>query len=160
MEELAASTLATLKKSSSSAEAKINAVNNLKSSIKHQRIPENAQATALECLRLSITSQVSSSLVTTGFSGLGHLVKRLNLQEQTSVLFSQRTNLLGILSEKLGDAKEPHRIASSQLFCDLWSCKTVEVERIIREVAIQGSNVRAKIAGIQWVKKVWCKTRH
>lgn len=154
MDEVANSTLATLKKTSASAEAKIAAVIALKSSIKHQRVPETAQATTLECLRLAITSQVSSSLVATGFSGLSHLVKRLTLQDQTPVLFSQRTNLLGILAEKLGDAKEAHRTAASQLLCDLWPSKTVEVERVIKETAIQGTHVRAKLEGISWVKKM------
>ena len=154
MEDLANSTLLTLKKSSASAESKISAVNSLKSSIKHQRVPEAAQATTLECLRLAITTTVSASLVTTGFSGLSHLVKRLTLQEQTSVLFAQRTNLLGILSEKIGDVREAHRTAAGQALSDLWPSKSAEVEQIVRESAIQGSNARAKVAGIQWILKV------
>lgn len=154
MDELANSVLATLKKSSASAEAKVTAINSLKSTIKHQRIPENAQAITLECLRLAITSQASSSLVAAGLSSLGHLVKRLTLQDQTAALFSQRVNLLHILLERLGDQKETQRAATTQLFCDLWPVKPIEVEKVIREGAIEGSNVRAKIAGMQWVTKV------
>lgn len=159
MEDLANNTLVVLKKSSASAEAKISAVNSLKSSIKHQRVPEAAQATTLECLRLAITTTVSASLVTTAFSGLSHLVKRLTLQEQTAVLFAQKTNLLGILAEKIGDVREAHRTAAAQALSDLWPTKPAEIEQVVRESAIDSTNARAKVAGIQWVLKVCEESR-
>lgn len=154
MDELAASLLSTLKRSSAPIEAKISLFNSLKSSIKHQRIPESAQPTTIECIRLTITSQSSLSLVNAGFSALGHLIKRLTIQEQTNALFTSRANLLPLLLEKLGDVREANRIAASQALCDLWPVKQTEVEKVIREGAIQGSNARAKETGMDWVTKV------
>lgn len=154
MEELASSLLATLKRSSAPVETKLSLLNSLKSSIKHQRIPESAQPATIECIRIAITAQTSATLVTAGFATLTHLIKRLMIQEEIDVLLTQRVNLLAMLLDKLGDLKEAHRQAASQALCDLWPAKQVEVEKLIRESAIQGDNARAKEAGIEWVTKV------
>ena len=154
MDELASSLLATLKRSSAPVETKLSLLNSLKSSIKHQRIPESAQPATIECIRIAITTQTSSTLVTAGFATLTHLIKRLGIQDETDVLFTQRANLPTLLLEKLGDVKEVHRQAASQAFTDLWPLRPVEVEKIIREDAIQGNNVRAKEAGMGWVAMV------
>ena len=103
MDELAQNVLATFKKASASAESKLTIFNNLKSNIKHQRVPESAQGPTLECVRLAITSQTSSSLVTAGFSTLTHLVKRLSLQEQAHAVFGPRSQIIPALPDRLGD---------------------------------------------------------
>lgn len=154
MEESVANLAATLKRSSVPADAKIAQFNTLKSQIKHQRVPESAQSTIVDCVRLAITAQTSSALVLAGFSALGHLVKRLTIQDQTGVLYAQRHSLLQALLERLGDAREQYRTAASQALCDLWPPRQAEVEKIVREGAIQGNNARAKEAGMQWVAKM------
>ncbi|KAI9715025.1 MAG: suppressor of tub2 mutation [Chrysothrix sp. TS-e1954] len=154
MEELAQNLLALIKKSSASTETKITQFNNVKSHIKHERVPDNAQAPILECIRLAIVSQTSSSLVTTGFSTLGHLVKRLSLQDQLAVVVSQRSQIIPALIERLGDSKETYRTAALYALEEVWPAKPLEVEKAVRESAIQGSSVRAKEAGMQWVSKM------
>ena len=153
MEDLTHNLLTALKKPSASAESRLNLFNSLKSEIKHRRIPDAAQPATVECIRYAINSQSSSQLVTTGFSCLSHLVKRLTLQDQLSVLFSPRVNLLGALLDRLGDGKELYRAAASQSLCDLWPARATDVEKVIREGAILGSNVRAKDAAMSWVVK-------
>jgi CLIP-associating protein 1/2 len=59
MEEQAQTLLATLRKSSVPVETKLAAFNNLKSSIKHLRVPEGSQAAIFECIKLAIGAQTS-----------------------------------------------------------------------------------------------------
>ncbi|KAB8337296.1 hypothetical protein FH972_021597 [Carpinus fangiana] len=154
MDELAANLLSQLKRSSAPVESKLALFNQLKSNIKHQRVPESAQGPTLECIRLAIISQISTPLVNTGFSALGHFIKRLSLQDQVSAIFAPRQNIVGVLIEKLGDQKETHRSAASQCLCDLWSAKPDVIEKAIRDGAIGSSHARAKEAGLQWVAKM------
>lgn len=163
MDELATNIINTFKRSSTPIEAKLSLFNQLKSHIKHQRVPETAQTPTLECVRLAITSQLSSSLVASGFSALGHLIKRLTLQDQMSVVYSSRCNVIPALLERMGDAKESHRQAASQALCDLWPSKPTEIERVVRESAILEGHARAKESGMLWVTKVRlgkCSVRH
>lgn len=154
MDELATNLLSTLKRSSVSADVKVTQFNGLKSQIKHQRVPESAQSAIVECVRLAIVAQTSTTLVQAAFSALGHLVKRLTIQDQVAVLFAPRHNLLHALLERLGDPKEGYRNAAAQALGELWPARQVDVEKIVREGAIQGSHARAKEAGMQWVTKV------
>jgi CLIP-associating protein 1/2 len=154
MEEQAQSLLATLKRSSVAIDTKLAAFNNLKSSIKHQRVPESCQPAIFECIRLGITSQTSPTLVSTAFSTLGHLIKRLSLQEQTNVIAAQTSRILPTLHDRLGDQRESVRNAASQTLCELWPYSKVDIERVIREGALAGNNARAKEVAMLWVVKV------
>lgn len=154
MEEQAQTLLATLRKSSVPIETKLASFNNLKSSIKHLRVPEAAHATIFECIKLAISSQTSPTLVSTGFSTLGHLIKRLSLQEQTAIISAQANKLLPILLDRLGDARESHRNAASQTLSELWPYCPADTEKTIRDGAIAGHNARAKEMGMLWVVKV------
>ncbi len=138
MEDLAFNLLATLKKASASTETKLSLFTQLKSLIKHQQVPEPAQPIIFECIYLALTSPTSASLVTTGFSALAHLGKRLTQQEQLEAVFSQRCDIMGVLLERLGDAKESHRVAAGQALGDLWPARQMEVEKLIKESAIEG----------------------
>jgi len=155
MEDQAQSLLATLKKSSVATDTKLTAFNNLKSNIKHLRVPEAAQPTIFECIRVAITSQASTTLVSSGFSTLGHLVKRLSLQEQTNVIAQHAKKFLPVLFDRLGDARESHRNAASQSLADFWPYCHVEVEQLVREGALMGHNARAKEMAMLWLVKVW-----
>jgi CLIP-associating protein 1/2 len=154
MEEQAESLLATLKKSSVAVDAKLAAFNNLKSNIKHQRVPESCQPTIFECIRIGIAAQTSPTLVTAAFATLGHLIKRLSLQEQASTIAVQTNKLLPILQEKLGDAREAIRNASSQILCDLYPYSKEQVEKVIREGALGGNSARSKEMAMLWVVKM------
>lgn len=153
MEEQAQSLLATLKRSSVPVDAKITAFNDLKSSIKHQRVPESCQPTIFECIRQGIAAQTSPVLVSTAFSTLGHLVKRLSLQDQSSTVAAHAPKLLPFLQERLGDPRESLRNAASQALSDLWPPSKAEVERVVREGALGGNNARAKEAAMMWIVK-------
>lgn len=159
MEDQAESLLATLKKSSAPIDQKLTQFNSLKSSIKHLRVPQECTTTIFECVRLAIAAQTSSTLVSTGFSTLGHLVKRLHLQSQTQITAQQSNQLLPVLLDRLGDARENHRNAASQALSDIWPYNHAGVESIVREGALGGTNSRAKEVAMQWVVKVRARTR-
>jgi CLIP-associating protein 1/2 len=154
MEEQATALLATLKKSSVATDAKLAAFNNLKSNIKHLRVPEAAQPTIFECIRVAITSQASTTLVSSGFSTLGHLIKRLSLQHETSTIAGNAKKFLPILLDRLGDARESHRNAASQSLADFWPYCHAEVEGLVRDSAMVGHNARAKEMAMLWVVKM------
>lgn len=154
MEEQAQTLLVILRKSAAPIETKLASFNNLKSSIKHLRVPEPAQGNIFECIKLAISSQTSPTLVAAGLATLGHLIKRLSLQDQTAIIAAHASKLLPLLLDRLGDARESHRNAASQSLSDLWPYCPAEVERTIREGAIAGHNVRAKEMGMLWVVKV------
>lgn len=128
--------------------------NSLKSSIKHLRVPQECTPTIFECVRLAIAAQTSSTLVSTGFSTLGHLIKRLHLQSQTQVVAQESNQLLPILLDRLGDARESQRNAASQALSDLWPYNHPGVEGVVREGALGGTNSRAKEVAMQWVVKM------
>lgn len=153
MEEQAATLLAALKKPSTPVDTRLQLFNNLKSGIKHNRVAEGAQAPIFECIRLAISATTSAALVTTGFSTLSHFLKRLQLQKETSVITSQSQKLLAILVDRLGDARESHRHAASQILADLHQLCHAEVETVIHN-AMKGTNPRAKEVSMQWLVKV------
>lgn len=154
MDDLSQDLLVALKKPSATLDSKLNLFTSVKSHIKHQRIPESAQATTIECIRLAIASQTTPALVTTGFSALGHLIKRLTLQDQAHAVFNPRTQIIPTLLDRLGDPKESYRAAALQSLCDLYPARPMDVEKAVKEGAIQGSNARAKEGGMQWVTTV------
>lgn len=158
MEEQVATLLAALKKPSTNVESRLQLFNNLKSGIKHNRVPESCQAPVFECIRIAISATTSAALVTAGFATLTHFLKRLQLQKETSVITSQSNKLLAILVDRLGDARESHRYGASNILADLHQLFPAEVETVMHN-AMKGTNPRAKETSMQWVVKV-CHARH
>lgn len=153
MEEQVAALLAALKKPSTNVDTRLQLFNPVKSSIKHQRVPEACQADTFECIRIAISASTSAALVATGLSTLSHFIKRLQLQEQTWVLTSQSQRLLPVLTDRLADARESHRTAAAQLLADLHPLCPLEVEQAIQN-AMKGANPRAKEASMPCLVKV------
>lgn len=153
MEEQVATLLAALKKPSTNVDTRLQLFTPVKSYIKHQRVPESCQADTFECIRIAISATTSAALVATGFSTLSHFIKRLQLQDQTSVITSQSGTLLSLLVDRLGDARESHRNAAAQLIADLHPLCAAEVEAVVHN-AMKGNNPRAKEASMPCLVKV------
>ncbi|KAF4551929.1 STU1-like protein [Elsinoe fawcettii] len=152
MDVQAANLLATLRRTSAPPEQKLTLLSNLKSDIKHYRVPENAQATIFECLKLAITTQTSINVVTAALSTLGHLIKRLKIQDpEGRAITNLAPRLWPALQERFGDPRDSHRAGASQALIDLYPFCTADIEHIIRDDAISGANTRAKEMGMQWV---------
>ena len=155
MDQQAATLLATLKRTAASQESKLALLNTLKSDIKLYRVPDNAQQTIFECLKIAIHQQTSSSIISAAFSTLSHLVKRLKIQDaEGKSIASLGSRLLPALHERLGDQRDAYRQGASQALTDLWPFCAHDIEQLIREEAINGANVRAKQEGMHWVVKM------
>ncbi|KAK5112268.1 hypothetical protein LTR62_004429 [Meristemomyces frigidus] len=138
-----------LKRPAISSSTLVESLNALKSDIKRHVVPDRLQGQIFEVLRLAIIQQTSSSLALSACSTLGHLIKRLKIQSANIEQLAPR--VLPALQERLGDLKEPVRGAASQALSELYPFLTQDVEHVVREEAIGGSNARAKEAGMQWV---------
>ena len=154
MEQEAQNLLGILKRSSVTIDAKVAAFNSIKSNIKHLRVPDAAQPTIFECIRIAISSSQSPTLSATAFSTLGHFIKRLSLQQQNGVIVSHAKKLLPILLERLGDSRESHRNAASSNLGDFYPFAHELVENVIKEQALVGNSPRAKETAMMWVLKV------
>lgn len=154
MEQEAQNLLGILKRSSVTIDAKVAAFNSIKSNIKHLRVPDAAQPTIFECIRIAISSTQSPTLSATAFSTLGHLIKRLSLQQQNGVIVAQAKKLLPILLERLGDTRESHRNAASSSLADFYPFAHELVEGVIKDQALAGHSPRAKETAMMWVLKV------
>ncbi|KAF1942252.1 hypothetical protein EJ02DRAFT_422333 [Clathrospora elynae] len=153
MEKETSDLLKALQKPSTDVQSRLALFSTLKSSIKHNRVPESCQAPIFECIRIACTAATSAALVSTGFSTLSHFIKRLQLQKETQILTSQAPVLCAILADKLGDARESHRSAASLILADLHYLCPTDVDALIHE-AIKGSNARAKETSMTWVVKM------
>ena len=153
MESRAAELLAILKNPNTSVEAKVAHLTGTKSDIKQRNVPEAAIAPIFEALRLAVASQ-HSSLSTAGFSALGHLLKRLYIQEHHHAVVTQARHLYPLLLERLGDHRERIRAHAAQAFTDLWLATQTEVEHHVLEVALVGKNPRAKEMSMFWLSNV------
>ncbi|WEW55891.1 suppressor of tub2 mutation [Emydomyces testavorans] len=153
MDARATELLASLRNSNVSLDAKTTSLAKLKSEIKQRNVPDAAISPLFEAFRLAIASQ-HSSLASAGFSALGHLLKRLTLQEQHQAITLQGRVTYQLLLEKLGDHKERIRAQAAQAFTDFWPAAPADVEHHVLEVALVGKNPRAKETSMTWLAKM------
>lgn len=155
MDQQAANLLSNLKRPAVNSDSKINALNSLKSDIKHYRVPETALPTIFECLKLAITQQTSAHLAASAFSTLGHLIKRLSIQDASGNSIQQLVpRLLPVLQDRLGDLRETMRASASQSLTDIYPYLGADVERIVREESLGGNHNRQKETAMAWVVRM------
>ncbi|KAJ5682431.1 Protein stu1 [Penicillium macrosclerotiorum] len=158
MEAKAAELLAAFKNPNLSVDAKVAHLTAIKSDIKQKNVPEGAILTIFETLKLSLSSQ-HSSVLSAGFSTLGHFLKRLSIQDQQQWIVNQARDLYPILLDRLGDHKERVRAQSATIFTELWSLSSNsvssnEVEYYVLETALVGKNPRAKEMSMLWLSNM------
>ncbi|KAI9807449.1 MAG: suppressor of tub2 mutation [Piccolia ochrophora] len=141
--------LTVLRSSEASVDAKTGVVGELKSSIKHQVVPDEFVYHVFEIVRITLVAP-HSSLVVVGFATFENLLKRLTLQHP-SYIVAQGPRLLPILLDRFGDTKERHRVLAGKSLTDLWRTCPQEVERSVREPGMSSKNPRIKESSLQWV---------
>ena len=152
MDSQAKRVLAALRSHDVSVETKSNELNELKSAIKHHVVPDGTVSTLFDIIRISTSSQ-HSMLVGQGMSTLGHLLKRLHLQNP-DYLVAHGPRIIPLLIEGLGDRKDRHRALAMQCLSDLWLSCPQDVERILRESAMSSKNPRTKESSMHWLATV------
>lgn len=150
MEDRASEVLSALKNPNLHLDAKVAHITKLKSDIKRENVPEGAASTVFDAVRASISSP-HQGLSAVGFSTLGHLIKRLSLQDQKNAIARESRHTLPILLDRLGDHKERVRSQASQAFTDFWPAAPMEVEHYVLEIALNGKNTKAKETSMVWL---------
>ena len=157
-EEQAANLLAILR-TDASIDAKVTQVNNVKSGIKQNNVPDHCVQPLFEATRISMTSQ-HAALVNAGFSTLNHLLTRLSRQEPKHVA-KEAARTLPLVIEKMGDQKEKYRQLAAQCLTTFWKISPMDVERLVKNAGLVGKNSRMKESSIRWVVQViFCVLRH
>ena len=150
MELLASNTLTALK-STAPIDTKLKHLTELKAEIKHRHCPEHAVATLFDAIRISLATP---HLTDAGFSILGHLMKRLELQDQDSLLQAQGIRTYPCLLERLADQKDRIRHRALQAFTDFHSVSAPDVEQYVRDHVLTNRHPKTKEAGMQWIISV------
>lgn len=155
MEQQAVALKTALSSPGVSPEQKLSLLNSIKSDIKHYRVPASCQRIVFDCLYIAISQQQYNSLVTAAFATLGHLIKRLKIQDPDGKAIADLApTLLPVLVDRLRDSLDVHKIGASQAMSEMWPYCPAHVERTVREDAIGSTNPRAKEAGMHWVVKM------
>jgi len=150
-EEQVANLLAILR-ADSSIDAKVSQINNVKSGIKQNNVPEVCVLPLFEAIRTSMTSQ-HGAIVNAGFSTLNHLLTRLSRQEPKYVV-KEAARTLPLVVEKMGDQKEKYRQLAAQCLTTFWKQAPMDVERIVKNAGLVGKNSRMKEASMNWIVQV------
>ncbi|PVH86028.1 ARM repeat-containing protein [Cadophora sp. DSE1049] len=147
-EEQVANLLAILR-TDASIDAKVNQINNVKSGIKQNNVPEPCIIPLFEATRISMTSS-HAAIVNAGFSTLNHLLTRLSRQEPKYVV-KEAGRTLPLVIDKMGDLKEKYRQLAAQCLTTFWKITPLDVERIVKNAGLVGKNSRMKEASMTWV---------
>ena len=148
MDSLAKQAVASIKATGVSVENKLRQLTELKAEIKHRHCPEAAVGPLFEVIRISLSTP---HLTDAGFSILGHLTKRLELQDQASMLQAQGVRTYSILLERLADPKDRIRQRASQALTDFHNVAALDVEQFVRDNVLVSRNPRAKEVGMHWI---------
>ncbi len=148
MDGLAIQSLASMRGTGIPVETKLKQLTELKAEIKHRHCPEAAVGPLFDVIRLAIATP---HLTDAGFSILGHLMKRLELQEQGSLLEHEGAKTFPPLLERLADPKDRIRQRAIQALTDFHTVAAPGVEQFVRDHVLANRNPRAKEAGMQWV---------
>ncbi|SPO05894.1 related to STU1 - mitotic spindle protein [Cephalotrichum gorgonifer] len=141
--------LALLAKTDASTDAKVQAVNAVKSGIKQHNVPETGVPLLFDALRTASASQ-HAVLSHAGFGSLNHLLTRMSRQEPKFIV-KEAMRTMPLVVEKLGDQKEKLRAIAAQSLTTMYAVAPTEVERGVRNTAMSGKNPRAKEAAMHWV---------
>lgn len=143
--------LTTLKGNGASMDVKLKHLTNLKQDIKHRHCPDAAIPTLFDVVRISIAT---AYLTDAGFSILGHLMKRLILQDQQTVLQVQGVKTYPYLLDRLADQKDRNRQRALQALSDFHAISDKDVESFVRDTVLTSKSPKVKEAGMQLISNV------
>ncbi|TVY19796.1 Protein stu-1 [Lachnellula arida] len=130
-------------------DAKVHQINNVKSGIKQNNVPEACVLPLFEATRSSMISQ-HAAIVNAGFSTLNHLLTRLSRQEP-KYISREAGRTLPLVIEKMGDQKEKYRQLAAQCLTTFWKAVPMDVERVVKSSGLVGKNARMKEASMSWI---------
>ncbi|KAK6343469.1 suppressor of tub2 mutation [Orbilia blumenaviensis] len=148
-----ANTLLTLIRSNRDDALKIEHLIQAKQKIKHYGIDADATEPTFSAVRIGMSQASNISLFQHSLSCLGYLVKRCRVND-AALLKRLSIDLLPLLLDKMGDAKDRIREMALSPVVDIWTAAPVETERIIRETGLTSKNSRLKESSLEWLARV------
>ncbi|KAK6507615.1 suppressor of tub2 mutation [Arthrobotrys musiformis] len=148
-----ANTLLTLIRSNRDDALKVDHLVQAKQKIKHYGIDPDATEPTFSAVRIGMSQASNMTLFQHSLSCLGYLVKRCRANDAT-LLKRLSIDLLPLLLDKMGDAKERIREMALSPVVDIWTVAPVETERIIREAGLTSKNSRLKESSLEWLTRV------
>lgn len=136
-------------------DTKVAHINNAKSCIKTNNVPDGCILPLFEAVRTAMASQ-HAQIIQAGFSTLPHLLARISRQEPKYVV-KEAGRTLPLVIEKMGDPKEKYRTLAATCLTTFWKVAPLEVERIVKNAGLVGKNPRMKEASMAWVVEVFIK---
>ncbi len=151
MDQKATNLLAAMKSPGTPWDFGLHELHQLKGDIKHRQVPESAISPLFNLLGFAISSL---HYVEVGLSILSHLTRRLVLQEQQGLLFTQGLRILPSIVNSLGDQQDRIRQRATQTLSDFWHLSSIDIEQLIRDTALTSESPRVKEASMRWIVKV------
>ncbi|KAK6525804.1 suppressor of tub2 mutation [Arthrobotrys megalospora] len=148
-----ANTLLTLIRSNRDDALKVDHLVQAKQKIKHYGIDPNATENTFAAVRIGMSQASNMTLFQHSLSCLGYLVKRCRANDAT-LLKRLSIDILPLLLDKMGDAKDRIREMALSPVVDIWTVAPVETERIIRETGLTSKNARLKESSLEWLARV------
>lgn len=133
-------------------DTKVQQINNVKSGIKQNNIPEPAILPLFEAIRACATSQ-HAVIASAGFSTLHHLLTRLSRQEPKYIV-KEAGRTLPLIVDKTGDQKDKYRQLATACLTTIWKVTPIDVERIVKNTGLVGKNPRMKESCLRWAAEV------
>lgn len=133
-------------------DAKLNLINQIKSGIKQNNVPESCIVSLFEAARVAMTSQ-QAAIVSAGFTTLGHLLSRVSRQEPKYIA-KESSRTLPLVMEKMGDSKEKYRQLAAQCLTTFWTKASQDVEKIVKNTGLTSKNSKMKDACMNWIVQV------
>lgn len=130
-------------------DAKLNLINQIKSGIKQNNVPESCIVSLFEAARVAMTSQ-QAAIVSAGFTTLGHLLSRVSRQEPKYIA-KESSRTLPLVMEKMGDSKEKYRQLAAQCLTTFWTKASQDVEKIVKNTGLTSKNSKMKDACMNWI---------
>ncbi|RPA86820.1 ARM repeat-containing protein [Ascobolus immersus RN42] len=93
-------------------------------------------------MRIGLSS-AHNALYAQSFSCIGHLIRRVSLQDPTK-LRGQTRETLPLLVEKLGDSRDKYRRQAISCLIDFWKHCQTEVEKTVKELGFPNKNPRTR----------------
>ncbi|KAK6346718.1 suppressor of tub2 mutation [Orbilia brochopaga] len=149
-----ASALLTTFRSNRDDAIKVDLLVQAKQKIKHYGIDPNATETAFTALRIGMSQASNMTLFQHSLSCLGYLIKRCRVND-ANLLKRLSVDLLPLLFDKMGDAKDRIREMALSPVVDIWTVAPVETERFIREIGLTSKNARLKESSLEWLGRVY-----
>ncbi|KAI1007191.1 hypothetical protein K3495_g1028 [Podosphaera aphanis] len=128
---------------------KVNLINQVKSGIKQNNVPDNCIMSVFEATRAAMASQ-QAVIVNAGFTTLSHLLSRLSRQDPKYIA-KEAARTLPLVIEKMGDSKEKYRQLATQCLTTFWKKAPMDVERIVKNVGLVSKSSRMKETCMTWI---------